>query len=85
MANETDMLMMAPKTQTADIVAELERLLLDRQALVHRLEALSPQERKTRTAARAEIYDALERIVARQTLLLEELAVLHPPAASADA
>lgn len=77
------MLTLQPRTRVAGIVAELEQLFVDRQTLVHRLEGLTPcrggPEGRHALSSRGVLSLELERIVAQQTRLLGELAVLHPP------
>jgi hypothetical protein len=78
--DKTFMLMMTPKSRITGIVSELERLLANRQALVHRLETLDPPEQEGIAVTRAELATRLGQLIARQTTLLDELAALRPPA-----
>ena len=77
---EMYLMMMAPRSRISGIVSELEHLLVNRQSLVLRLEALDPLEVKNIALARAEITTRLRRLTARQAALLDELAFLRPPA-----
>ena len=80
---------MTTQTRIAGIVAELERLLVDRQTLVHSVEALSASGHnrawENTAPSRGALSEQLERIIAQQTRLLDELTVLHPPAGRPEA
>jgi hypothetical protein len=82
------MLTMQPPARVAVIVAELEHLFVDRQALVHRLEVLTAAGcgalGQGEQASHGSLSLELERIIAEQTRLLSELATLHPPAGHAE-
>ena len=78
------MLIMAPHTRVTGIVGELERVLVDRQALVHQLQSLAPERLGGFTSARATLSAQLVQLITRQRLLLDELAAIQPPAGRAE-
>jgi hypothetical protein len=85
------MLTMTADARIAGIVAELARLLADRQTLVHRLDAVTstcPEQRPGRcpgqdATAHRELAAQLGQVIAHQTRLLDELTALYPPAGRA--